>query len=565
MTTKFLKQSQETKKSIVPTKKESRARELIRMESAFTDVTSLFPKLDENHRAVLANVVKTIFSRVKDKGAGYTPFKSTPQGSITHPQTVVDALSLHGAVMPPIEGNQSERVTLNSISMLSLISKGSLASVNSGQQHMSVASLEGWRKSLAAIGDHNPDIEVVSGYAELGEPRSFLVELLEEWRDLISTLPLSRIEEWADEYSGMERADIDRQIAYYTPTHKGFMHSMIKVWREEYNQGKLDNYLDKPHFLDVLQTRTVSRRIGRGFHTMIGSVHTGMTPYNSRVNYPKTNFAEYKRRYSEPRVETGLTSEVLLGYCLFTGINPMSMLHWLAYQESKLPGEWKTHKSASTEQDIIEWNGVMHPAEYKRFHGAIIKLGLVSDQNRWAMDLLSVSWVYHDLPQGDKVEDSLNTHAFGLKPVIDNLPSYEDLAGKLGLSELSCEYKTPVGAALAAEVNVFNAHRDLMCLSLMSVGELNYGTKYAFDERKRGEVEKARNSLEVDDFYTHMYDHICHEFAHVGDPEDYMDVEMSGGKVVIANSYQTSDMSWRALSATNNFYKAVVSYLGDRD
>lgn len=564
MTVKFLEQAQEVKTSIVPTSKEALARELIRMESAYTDVSALFPALDENHHAVLANVIKAIFNRAQNKGKGYTPFKSTPEGAITHPQRTVDWFAAQNAKMPPMPDNQSSRVTLNSISMLSGVSKGSLASVNAGQQHMTVHVLESWRKALAEIGTYNPELPEVHDYSALGDQKTFLYKLLEEWRDLVSTLPLSRIVEWASEYSGLTTEEIHAEVNEYSPTHREFMVSMVNVWREEYERGELDNFMDKTNLFDVLNTRTASRRIGRGFHTMIPAVHEGMASYNSRIKYPKTHLAEYKRRYSEPRVETGLTSEVLMGYCMFTGINPIAMLHWLAYHETKVPGKWVA-KVANSIEDAIEWKGTVCPAEYNRFHAAIHRMGLVSDQNRWAMDLLSVSWVYHNLPHQDEVDAALTINAASMKTITETLPSYHDLASKLDYPN---NLTSPIELALAAQVNVFNAHRDLKCLSLMSVGELTYHTLYSFDESKRDAEEEIRNNFNTaEEFTQYMQAHICLVCAHTSKPDsdNYMDVELDkGGKVVISKSYQTVKGNGRTMAATSNFYKALAKYLSDK-
>lgn len=569
MTAKFLKQSQEIKKSIVPTTQEERANRKIRGESCYTDVTKTFPNLDECHRAVLAKVVKKVFYRADDKGAGYTPFKVTPENSVTHPQAMVDWLCSQGAEMVPLENNKSTRISINSMSDLTEISKGTFASVNSGNQHLTKHALEKWRKALAAIGSHNESIESVHAYSSLGQPLNFLYNMLEEWRDLVSTLPLVRIAEWAQEYSGLTEEQIEKEVEEYRPTHQEFLHSMVKVWRDEYEQGRLENYLDKATLLDVMKTRTASRRIGRAFDTMISTVHDDMSPFNSRLKYPKTHFIEYKRRYGRKGVETGLTSDVLMGYCMFLGINPIAMLNWLAYQETKTPGTWEA-ESANTPRDVIKWKGTMHPEEYRRFHKAIHRMGLVSDQNRWALDLLSVEWVYRNLPDYDAAKAALFANAMNMDTVLQELPKYRSLASQIELKDTRCS--TVIEAALACEVNLFNAHRDALCLSLMSVGELTYHLNYAHSEAKQTAEEKVRDSFEtLDAFSEYMNDHICKVCDYSSsDVEDYMDVELDeDGKVVIADSYQAADTSGqaesRANTATTNFYKSLVDYLKDRN
>ncbi len=564
MSSKFLMQAKEMKSS-KPTKalsnKKSLVRDLIRSESAFSDTSALFPKLDESHRMALAHTTKSIFNRAESKGASYTPFKSTPEGSFTHPQSMVNWFSARKAQMPPMEDNQSLRVTINSMSALSGVSKGSLASVNAGNQHMTVHALEAWRKALAAIGSHNDSIESVHEYSDFGEPNVFLCKLLEEWRDLVSTLPLTRIEEWAEVYSGLSDEQIKKEVEDYRPSHKEFLSSMVRVWRDEFKQGKMESYIDKTTLLDVLHTRTVSRRIGRGFHTMIEAVHTGMAPFNSRISYPKTNFAEYKRRYGVATVETGLTSEVLMGYCLFTGINPIAMLHWVACQETKSHGTWNA-KVANTPRDMLEWLGAMSPVEYARFHTAIHQMGLVSDQNRWALGLFSACWVYCDLPTQPKVKERLGADYHGLATVADEFLFLYGVETDFKYDAV--RYKTPVGMALAAEVNVFEAHNDLECFGHMSCGESNHIQKYAMLDN----FDEERNAFDTaEEFVGFMRGHLCKEYGYRVNTEDgsYMQlVTNADGEVDIANSYRTHEVSSKTKSSTTAFYRAIEDSLAVR-
>ncbi|QZI91911.1 hypothetical protein SIPHO068v1_p0100 [Vibrio phage 51E28.4] len=564
MTSKFISQAKRAQSFSAPSdlKGTDNTRDIIRNQSVFTTTTSVFPKLDDAHRVVLSHTLEGIFNHVKGNKKGYTPFKVTPEGSVTHPQTVVNWLQADGAVMVKSDNNNSAKVTINSISDLSGISKGSLASVNTHNQHLSAKDLEKWRKALAAIGDNNPDNEEVHGYAQFGESKTFLANLLTEWRNLVSTLPIERIREWADKYCDATEEQVAKLVESYRPTHKGFLESMVKVWRDEYEQGKMEDYTGRSTLLDVLQTRTASQRMSRAFNTMIRAVHDSTPSFNRRISLSKTNYPEYKRRYGSVGVETGLTSEALMGYCFFLGINPISMLHWLAYNEWKSPGTWECELLNSA-RDMLKWKGTMSPVEYTRFHNAVHNMGLVSDQNRWATALLSTCWVYCDLPNEEKVEQRLGVNYSTLKSVSDNFVySYGAVMDFKFEAEL---YKSPYGMALTYGADVFSANNSLLCLGLVSAGEFECVPRVKVNK----ELETTRDAMGNEEFMAYMRDHIHKEFGYKckneKNLEDYATVEFDGvgedAKVVIADSYHMGDVLSQSKFVPYSFYTAIKQEL----
>lgn len=135
---------------------------------------------------------------------------------------------------------------------------------------------------------------------------------------------------------------------------------------------------------------------------MVQVVHTGMRGFNSRISYPLTNLVAYKKRYKHELVETGLTAEILMAYCLFCGLHPISLLSWLARREKVAPSCFEVRR-AVTPEDFILWRGTVSPYEHDRFLQMIINMGLVSDQKSWVYGLLSARFAYRDLPTEESI------------------------------------------------------------------------------------------------------------------------------------------------------------------
>lgn len=443
---------------------------------------TLLPNVADGVKLALSNVLGGVFYRAGDKDASYTPFKVTPKASLTYPQHVVDDLRKSGAVMPEVsEGDNmysaSGQVSLSAIADLSRISKGSLSGVNSHQQHLTVEGLERWRKALSKIGRANPTIEDVHALSQLGDPKVFLEVLLTQWSELISALPIARISEWALAHTDHDVDTLAILVESFRPTYKSYVRNMLTIWRTEYNEGKLETYADKRTLLDVLQTRTASRRISRGFHDMIQLVHGNMPAFNSRIKYSKSNYQEYKRRYSTDATETGLTAEVLMGYCFFLGINPIAMLQWLAHKEANAPSGW-VRGYGHTPRDIIVWQGTISPVEYQRFYEAIHEMGLVSDQNLWAMGLYMTTCVYKNVPIAREVETALEADSVSLQSVVNkyaNDISTMDFA----MPKPTGGYDTLLAQAMAcSDFPVSCAHLDVLAISMVSEGELLHKGKH---------------------------------------------------------------------------------------
>ncbi|CAM0041142.1 hypothetical protein VPHK437A_0019 [Vibrio phage K437a] len=382
------------------------------LSSAIDLISPLMPNAPFRLQLSVAGTVTTVLRRAVNVGTCYTPFHSTPEGAISFPRHMTDTLRELGARMPETsEGDESYRpryeVTLSAMAELSQLSKSTLASVNAGRQHLTVEGLNLWRIALVKIGKANQNIAEVAALTTFEDPEEFLDQLVRDWESLDSPLPIERIIEWGVTYTKLSEDAITARVEIARPNIVDYTKAVIKVWRDEYRESKLPNLSTCRTLLDVFKTKTSGRRLGRGFNEMTKAVHPDGTMFNTRIKYSKTNFAAYKARYDSDHTETGISSEVLMGYCFFLGINPIAMLQWVAAKEAKLPGTWDVER-VHDENSFLLWRGAISPRECLRFYEAIQQMGLVSDQNLWSLNLLHPSVTYKNLPTEEEVMNRLS-------------------------------------------------------------------------------------------------------------------------------------------------------------
>lgn len=501
MTSNLSKMRAAHKAHTAPVETQSKTLAPVKVQSvlAHDAVNEVFPHAYEPVKVVLANTLHAVFARALNNQSEYTPFSSTPDGAISYPKFVIDLLRKVGARMPTTsEGDSGYRprpdATITSMSELSHVAKSSLSSVNAGRQQLTVPDLEKWRIAVAKVGEANPDIPEVAELEFLSDPVIFFRTLLENWAKLDSTLQLSRIKEWAVEYSTLTQEGIDNAVEKARPSPAGYLRSMVKVWREEYEQGAMADYLSASSMLDIFNTRTSGRRLGRGFNVMINSVHEGMIQFNQRVRYPQTSYASYKARYSSDHTETGLSAEVLMGYCLFLGINPIAVLQWIAVKETKSPGTWTAHRAADL-NGLINWQGAISPRECLRFYETIQHMGLVSDQNIWSLYLLHPSFIYKNLPTEDAARDALGADML-MSDIVD-----EYFACRLflpqGIKNLeNCGHTTLFGKA-QSEGLAINAFNLPFALTLAAYGVANGKMTKELVEKAVAELDAITDETEL--------------------------------------------------------------------
>lgn len=388
---------------------------------------------------LLYHVAKYAINEHIESGAPLSPF--TDAVSVTLPHTVCQLLaktfgrpiSFYKFIKGEIWGYKSPDW---------LIGRSSAYHVRSGRALLTAEELEGWRKAFLAFLLSDEFAKEVSSISKVSQvstsnistaeesesseettstetettleessttfklPRVLQAEawtsenfgktLLEEARSLCSGYPLVRVAEWSDLYG--EGSDVTFR-ARVVPTAAEYVRNAISAWRS----CPIVAHDPKMSFLDILGGYTKSRRMSRGFHKMVQVLHTGMRAFNSRISYPLTNLVAYKKRYREELAETGLTAEILMAYCLFCGLHPMSLLTWLARREKVVPSRFEVRR-AVTPEDFILWRGTVSPHEHDRFLQMIINMGLVSDQKAWAYGLLSARFVYRDLPTEESIK-----------------------------------------------------------------------------------------------------------------------------------------------------------------
>lgn len=525
------------------------------LEHAIDSIEPLMPNAPFKLKLSVAGTITAVMHRAVNMGTSYTPFHSTPEGAISFPKHMTDELRKLGARMPEkSEGDESYRpryeVTLSAMAELSQLAKSTLASVNAGRQHLTVEGLELWRIALVKMGKANPDIEEVAGMADFTEHEEFLDQLIGDWENLDSPLPVERIIEWGEKFTKLSRDEVVAKLDASRPNITDYTNAVIKVWREEYEKHALPNLSDCRTLLDVFKTRTSGRRLGRGFNEMVRAVHPDGTAFNTRIKYSKTNFAAYKARYDSDHTETGISSEVLMGYCVFLGINPIAMLQWIAAKEAKLPGTWDVER-VHDENSFLLWRGAISPRECLRFYEAIQQMGLVSDQNLWSFHLLHPSVIYKNLPtldalmnslQGDLLlEDMVATYSYSSPDKPDNeVKEWKEYRG---------EHNTLYD--VAAHNRVLSGNSAVILATYGNV---------AFTRSAEEEVAKLDNITNEEEFVAQGLAKLITK----GAKGDYSELKCDAqGEIDHAKSYQNTSVA-RLPRTTINFYrKVLVAFSGN--
>lgn len=503
---------------------------------AFAAVSKVLPNTDGKVRTVIASVLTSVFNRALEGVASFTPFNSTPEGAVTYPEYLLRMLKEGGAVIPTATGTTEP--SYGALSNLSGITKSSMASTNAARQHLTVPALEKWRLALAAIGEANKGTDIYQ-LSHHGVPETYLTTLLSEWRDLDSPLPLGHIKEWALEYANVSQEKLDELVAKYTPTYTSYLKAMLKVWREQYQSGQIETYAGYGSFLEVLKTKTSARRLGRGFNDMVTAVHTPLDNYNSRVTYPKTNFKAYKDRYNSLNAETGLSAEVLMGYCLFTGINPISILQWVSVSESATPGTW-TAERVYIPEDMIMWKGAISPRDCVQFFDSVQTLGLVSDQNLWALHLLHPTFTYKNIPTYELVSKVMNDRLYDsvVTEATNGMPSATALSDKVGY-----EHETLFGQAFA-HVDVLQAASSEACISGTAAGLIKTSIKATPEsiEASLTELINTPRNLAIVTMKEQLAKAVLRHTMKSPNAEKYAELVLDGdGAVAPESSYSATD------------------------
>lgn len=452
------------------------------------EVKQAFPSLDLSAASLLGKVVGAIYNdqhSPKDKSPiPLSPFMNTPasMGAISSPAAVMTFLRDHGAHVP-FNGKEMTP-SLNALANISSIPSGTISSLNTGRMKMDGEKLESWRNALVLIGKAN-DIEML---ASLEDHEAYLESLLEDYTTLTSSLPLSRIIEWAKTYSPLTESNIDAMVssARKSLTPSFYVKSIVSVWREQYLSDELDELFSCDNFAALLKVYTSRVSTKRGFNKLIPAVHRGMPQFNSRVKYPMKLTATYTNRYSGYQSETGLTAEILLAYCFFLGINPIALLNWLADNEVRGKGTHKTHKGNLSFNELVGWQGVVSPWEFTRFVKFVSMLGLVSDQEKWTLCIYDASNVYRNVPVKEDIVNDLGADALSYESVLSSgfevntdMPQPCEVVGDVPYMKLlgGLYYINPTDSVQYQRMVVLYALGDDsiadQCDEDMSLGEIN--------------------------------------------------------------------------------------------
>ncbi len=397
---------------------------------AVEQIAVKYPELPRQTTALITRAIADILKRHKHNGTPLTPFARVNEVTISDPESVVSLLKSRGKRIPTtpfMRSNEVDRApTANMLALMSGINRGSFNSVVRGRQHFSAKDLELWRDALSQIGVYNDIYEL----SALSNPETFLTAIVDEIMNLESTMPLSRVEEWADVVHAtdpdlLSREFIDSELARArSVTLPHIFDSMVNVWRGQLVNGEVETF-DGRTLIDVLSTRTSSRRFSRGLQNLIASVHTGMSPFNSRIKYPACSYATYKQRYAV-QGETGLTSDILMAYCFYLGINPVAMVNWLAEAEKVNPGSAEPVKGGYAPRDVVKWVGNIDPVEYDKFIAATLSLGIVPDEMRFSLAMLVSKFVFLNLPNHTEMAKRLGSHYDAYRQPIEEYLSQLD-------------------------------------------------------------------------------------------------------------------------------------------
>lgn len=426
------------------------------------EVTCCLPCIGGEAANLIAKAVMGIFNDQANpsgkEAQPLSPFMFTPNslGATTSPSAVIEFLKSEGAHIP--HGGRELNPSLNSLYWISGIPVGTLSSLNSGKMKMDANKLELWRKALVTIGVSNRNDWLTS----FDNPENYLDSLLEDYKSMASALPLERIREWATKHTNILENDISAKLGSVTMTVANYLTSIIGIWREQYTSNVLDNLVGCYDFMSVLKMYTGRKSTKRAFNKLIPTIHRGMPQFNRRVKYPVKLTTEYSNRYTGVGHETGLTAEILLAYCFYLGMNPMSLLRWLATAELRNPGSHISEGITFDINDLVGWRGVVSPWEFNRFVVLISSLGLVSDQEKWALCVYDASNIYRNIPTKADIDRTLEDKAMTFDSTLthffygnNDMPTPCTTIGEVPYAKLSGDLQITTMVEPQAYQNIF--------------------------------------------------------------------------------------------------------------
>lgn len=341
------------------------------------------PVLNQNLVNILANVLGHLWKRIESKECHWCPFPDSPTFNLVNPLDLVALVNLRFSESLTTEGP----LTLKALNLVNLKSS-TVRSISEGRSMTTPDQLEEIRREIYKLCP-----------VDFFEPDTFLSELLEGIENLHFHYPTDRLQTWAERYS----PDSVFRLPYIGIEE--YFLKLMAAWRSEWLNGKAAVQHPAETLGDFIASRTRLRRLSRGLEHVCSAVFSETSPYNDRIQHTGSNAPLFRKRMNSYG-EFGLSAEMLFGICVYTGINPLSMLIWLADSEIGHHGQARYHLKTSP-RNLVEWTGSLDPHEYQRFLELCGLLSLVPDQHKFILGLMSAGYVYRNLPTTEEVTKAL--------------------------------------------------------------------------------------------------------------------------------------------------------------
>lgn len=337
------------------------------------------PKVPKNLANSLANALNYLWSRIHKMGIPYSPFVTSPTWDFSHPQGMLDYVN------DKYREKLSRPINLADLKIKGMY-RSNVEKMAEGRQIMTADQLESVRRTIWEMYEI-PEME----------PNAFLAKFCEGLEKLYFGYPVDRLEQWATRYA-------PKSVFVYPKTELDeYLILIVKAWRLQWLNNKFDHYDRHKSFFDLLGDRTKLRRLGRGMDHVVHAIFNEQEGYNTRLK-PVANVPRF-RRMLEGR-ELGLTADSIMGICLMTGISPLSVLLHFAHQELELKGSPSYHLKHSA-RDMVEWRGSLDPHQYQILIDYCVSLGLVPDQHKFVLGLMSAGYVYANLPSIENMSETI--------------------------------------------------------------------------------------------------------------------------------------------------------------
>lgn len=412
MRTLFLKTNAAVKtSSTLPSRRHGKAskRTVSSTIETLNSVEEITPKFPASMKQLLASAIDSLLARADADNCPYSPYIGYPYTDDENmpafaPRRFVNVLMAHNAKVEIIEGASGEKeikpVNYSVLSEVTGLDKGEMTALDKANIYLKADQIESWRLMLVNVGKHTPELSSLASTT----PEVILAEAVLDLKLLRCRPNLGYLCDYAMKYCGMDKENALQYIDQHRPNARTFYSSMVNIWREEIELGTFETYHFNT-FYELISSKTALGRLGRSVGKFLPELHGQLPDMNSRVSYPKTYREEYKRRYGSSDRETGLTADMVMAYCFYLGLNPLSVVHWFANKELHRPGYFNAHTTVYS-CDVVEWIGFISPIEYQKLLDAIIS-SLVSDQKAWTVALLGAQYVFKDLPSLDSIRDKL--------------------------------------------------------------------------------------------------------------------------------------------------------------